>query len=212
MSAKKKVVLVDDHDLFCEGLSKLFSYQERFEILEIAKDGLQGIKKVEDLLPDIVIMDIGLPQIDGIKATRLIKEKFPDITVIILTMHKEYLIEAMKAGANAYILKNISFKEMLNIIESVSDRKCAIYPLDLGEEFFKLDHAKSQKHKLTKREIEILTLVTRGLQNKEIADQLSVQISTVRNHLQNIFRKLKCFNRTEAVFTAIKHEIIKVNL
>ena len=207
----KKVLFVDEQELFCEGFLTVFKFQKNFEVIDIASNWLETLTKAEDLMPDVVIMDLYIPHVDWVQTIRSIREKFPYIILIVLTIHKNYMREVIQAGANAYITKDIPVPDILAIIETVSKKSHLAYPFDFDHISSKSDQDDAEDYLLTKREIEILTLVSKGSQNKEIASDLSIEIPTVNNHLYNIYKKLRCSNRTEAVFTAINRGIIHIN-
>jgi len=207
---KKKVLFVDEHELFCEGFLTVFKFQENFEVIDIASNWLEALTKAENLAPDIVIMDLYLPHVDWIQTIRSIKDTFPNIVIIVLTIHKNYMKEVLGAGANAYITKDLSLPDILAIIETVSQKNHLAYPFDFHNNPPEKDRVDSEKPILTKRELEILALVSKGFQNKEIASDLEIEVATVHNHLYNIYRKLRCSNRTEAVFSAINKGIIRI--
>ena len=207
----KKVLFVDEQELFCEGFLTVFKFQKNFEVIDIASNWLETLTKTEDLMPDVVIMDLYIPHVNWVQTIRSIKEKFPYIILIVLTIHKSYMREVIQAGANAYITKDIPVVDILAIIETVSKKSHLTYPFHFDHISSTSDQDDAENYLLTKREIEVLTLVSKGFQNKEIATDLSIEIPTVNNHLYNIYKKLKCSNRTEAVFTAVNRGIIHIN-
>lgn len=191
------ILIADDHNIFCEGLKKILNSQKEFHVLAVAKHGKEAVVKTSKFNPDVVLMDLEMPYMNGIEATRIIKEKKPQVKVIILSMYprEKYWIKVKNSGADGYILKDASISELKDEIlshlneayhhpsESVPD----------SSEFF-----------LSDREKEILSLVGNGLTNQEIADVLFLSRHTVKNHLSNIFSKLGCSNRAEAVLVASK--------
>ncbi|MBT3321414.1 MAG: response regulator transcription factor [Anaerolineae bacterium] len=221
MMTEKKIhiMLVDDHLLFREGMVSLLSRDERFEILGEADDGIGALEKVEETMPDIVLMDVKMPNMDGIEATGKLLEKYPDLKVIMITASEkdEDLFEAVKAGAQGYILKTVTDSTfMRDAICRVAEGDAIIPPAmapRLLNEFSTLSRGikKEEKEKplkelieekeislLTPRENEVLELVAQGLSNKEIAKRLVISVNTVRSHLRFILDKLHMNNRVQA--------------
>ena len=212
---KVKVLIVDDHEVFCESLAFLLSIRGGAEIVGTATSGEDAVKKVESLRPDVVLMDIEMKGLDGIGATRRLKEKFPDVKVIMLTMHSEeqYIFEAIKAGAKGYILKDYSSSSIIEAIRSVSRGEAFFDPRSSGKVLSSLksqigDSDGAREASLSRREIEILKLIAEGHINKEISNLLCISIHTVRNHIANIFSKIECNTRTGAINEAHKRNLI----
>ncbi len=212
-----RIMLVDDHLLFREGMSSLLSRDERFEILSEADDGETALEIVEDALPDIILMDVKMPGMGGIEATQKLLTKHPDLKVIMITASEkdEDLFEAVKAGAQGYILKTVSdTKYIRESIFSVAAGDAIIPPAmapRLLNEFANLAKGKPSVKKiivakkteekitlLTPRENEVLALVAQGLTNKEIGKRLVISENTVRSHLRFILDKLHINNRVQA--------------
>jgi DNA-binding NarL/FixJ family response regulator len=210
---KIKVFIADDHEIFCESLALLISIKGEAEMIGVATSAEEAIEKVEYLKPDIVLMDVEMKGLDGIDATRIIKERFPDTEVIILTMHanEEYILEAIKAGAKGYVLKDYSSSHILEAIKSVNNGGVFFDPKsshsilkNLQSQFKSTKESKGDKNLLGEREIEVLKLVAEGFTNKEIGKKLFISTHTVRNHMANIFLKINCKTRTKAVKEAQK--------
>lgn len=215
---KVKVLIVDDHTVFCEALSSLLTIKGEVDVVGIASNAEDAFKKVKQLNPDVVLMDIELKDSDGIQTTRIIKEKHPDTEVIILTMHtdEQYLLEAIQAGAKGYILKDFPSSLLLEAIKYVAEGKSLFDPTSSSRVLNELKFLLNKKRQLTgekdsslsKREVEILKLIAEGYTNKEIAQKLYLSEHTVRNHISNIFLKLNCNTRAKAVLEAFKKKLI----
>jgi len=213
---KIKVLIVDDHEIFCESLATLISMNNNMEVLGTANCGKEAIKKAELLRPDVVLMDIEMKDLDGIEAIRRIKEKCPDMAFIVLTMHseEEHVSEAIKAGAKGYVLKESSSSEVLEAINAVSKGRVFFKSND----YFKVIKNLQDQHKnvqrieeeyaLSQRELEILKLIAQGYSNKEIGNTLFISSHTIRNHIANLFMKLNCHTRMRAVIEARKRNLI----
>ncbi|MCL6646622.1 MAG: response regulator transcription factor, partial [Dehalococcoidia bacterium] len=211
MSAAR-VLLVDDQLLFRKGLRALLSSEEDFEVVAEAGDGQEAVDKVRVYNPDIVLMDIHMPGMDGIQATRLIKSERPEVKVVILTVSDEEddLFEAIKVGAEGYLLKNLRPEELAQMLRGVMSNEAPVSPAVASKllgEFRRRprrDEEPSPGQVLTAREQEILQLVAEGLSNAEIAARLYVVEGTVKNHLHNILEKLHLQNRVQAAAYAIR--------
>jgi DNA-binding NarL/FixJ family response regulator len=203
-----RLLLVDDHALFREGLAGLFAYQDDFLVVGEASDAATAMSKVAEVYPDIVLMDIDMPGEDGIATTRRIKSEFPDVTVVMLTVHDstDKLLEAIKAGAQGYLVKNIRSAELLEQLRGLKQGEAAItrrMAARILEEFQRGQTAApgertESTNDLTARELEVLELVADRLSNKEIAARLVISEHTVKNHLKNILSKLHLRSRREA--------------
>ncbi len=214
MSAAR-VLLVDDQLLFRKGLRALLSSEEDFEVVAEAGDGQEAVDKVRVFNPDIVLMDIHMPGMDGIQATRLIKAEHPEVKVVILTVSDEEddLFEAIKVGAEGYLLKNLRPEELAQMLRGVMSNEAPVSPAVASKllgEFRRRprrDEEPSPGQVLTPREQEILQLVAEGLSNAEIAARLYVVEGTVKNHLHNILEKLHLQNRVQAAAYALREGI-----
>jgi DNA-binding NarL/FixJ family response regulator len=212
-----RVLGVDDHALFREGLRSILNDQTDIEVVGEAEDGLEAVKLAARLEVDIVLMDINMPVIDGVEATRLILRDNKVISVIILTMYPqdEYVFQALKAGAKAYLLKDTRSKKLLEVIRTVSTGQAVISPemtTRLLNEFRQLankEEAAQPKYRaLTPQERRILTLVADGASNKDIAAELNLSERTIKNYVSIIFQKLQVNNRTEAAIRAVRDGLV----
>ena len=213
-----RVLIADDHQLFREGLANILNAQPDFEVVGEAADGLEAIVKVRKLLPDMVLMDIGMPGLDGVEATKLIKKEFPSVTIVMLTVQadEEHLFAAVINGAQGYLLKDIPSRELLPMLRAAALGEAAITP-SLGgcmlEEFRRLSRqstgtAKEELVSLTNREQEVLSLVAGGATDQEIAGTLTISIHTVKSHMRNILSKLQLNHRYEAARYAMREGLI----
>ena len=212
-----RVLLADDHTIFRKSLREIIDRQSDMTVVGEAKDGVEAVNNAEELSPDIILMDIKMPILDGVKATRLIVGQDEQVGIVMLTMYHddEYVFEALKAGAQGYVLKDSGLDELLEAIRSVRRREPMIDPSIAGRvlvEFSKLTRAQESQDflDLGKREIEILQLVAQGTTNKEIAGKLFLSEHTVRNALSIIFQKLHVNNRTQAAVYALQEGLLKL--
>jgi len=202
-----RLLLVDDHALFREGLAGLFAYQDDFVVVGEAGDAETALSQTAALQPDIVLMDIDMPGEDGIATTRRLKSHFPDVTVVMLTVHDatDKLLEAIKAGAQGYLVKNIRSTELLDQLRGLKRGEAAItrrMAARILEEFQRgqapAESREGSLNDLTARELEVLELVADRLSNKEIGARLVISEHTVKNHLKNILSKLHLRSRRQA--------------
>jgi DNA-binding NarL/FixJ family response regulator len=211
---KIKILIVDDHVVVREGLSAMLSRESNIEVVGEAENGAQAIDKADKLKPDIVLMDLRMPKVDGVEAMQRIKEQHPEINFIVLTTYDndEYIFKGIEAGARAYILKDSPREELFRAINAVYKGESLIEPAVAGrvlDKLVELSHQGSVTD-LSRREIEVLELIARGTGNKLIADRLNISASTVKTHIQSIFQKLEVNDRTEAVTKALSKGIIRL--
>jgi DNA-binding NarL/FixJ family response regulator len=213
---KIKVLLADDHSLFREGIRSLLEDQEDIEIVGEAEDGLEAVKLAATLKPTVILMDINMPVVDGVEATRTILKNEEAVGIIILTMYPqdEYVFEALKAGAKAYLLKDTRSRKLLEVIRAVHKGQ-AVIDADMTNrllnEFRRLADKGENAPKLqplTDQERRILTLVAVGASNKDIAADLNLSERTIKNYLSVIFQKLQVNNRTEAAIRAVRDGLV----
>lgn len=213
-----RVLIADDHILVREGIMKILSLEDDIEVSGEAGNGQQAVKIALEKDIDIALMDVNMPQIDGIEACRMIKKSKPDLGVIALTIHdqEEYLFEFIRAGASAYLLKDVSPGQLVETIRGVARGESYIPPRLMVNVFQELNRIsmkqqatrKIDEDHLTAREIEVLQHVARGDSNKLIAKKLFISEKTVKNHLYRIFQKLNVEDRTQATLYALKHKIV----
>jgi two-component system response regulator NreC len=217
MMMKTKLLLVDDHAVVRSGLRMLLDGQADVEIVGEAGTASEAINAVSTLKPDVVLMDIGLPDMSGIDATRHIKNLWPEVAVVALTIHEdqEYFFNMLEAGASGYVPKRAAPEELLTAIQVAASGEVYLYP-SLAKLLVKdylthetVDRDNQNLNKLTAREQEVLTLLADGDSNAEIAKKLSISPKTVSRHRENIMRKLNLRSRTELVKYAIRKGIIQ---
>ncbi|MDD4146864.1 MAG: response regulator transcription factor [Clostridia bacterium] len=212
--AKIRVLIVDDHPLVREGLREILRAEAGIAVIDEAGDGQGAINMARRLHPDIILMDIKMPGTNGVEATSVIKQELPQTGIIALTVHKEYLLEAVRAGVSGYVLKDIAPAKLVEAIRTVAAGYSVLDPSITQLLFAELNRlmgchqAQNEGETLTAREEDILKLMARGQSNKEIAVELSISEKTVKNHITNILRKLQVEDRTQAVLFAIKHHLV----
>ena len=213
--SKVRILLADDHTILREGIKVLLNRENDMEIVAEAEDGAQALEKVRAVKPDVVVMDISMPKIGGLEVTREITETFPDVKVVILTMHdnEEYLVQALKSGAKGYVLKEAAATDLAEAIRAVVRGDAYLYPTvarKLVDDYVnRVRTIKTASDSLTTREREVLKLVAEGHTNKEIADYLGISVKTVENHRANLMRKLDLHDRTELARYAIKIGLVE---
>lgn len=210
-----KVMLVDDHALIREGIKQLLEFDGSIDVIEQASDGAECLEKLQHVQPDILLLDINMPNVNGIEVLEEIKKKNIPVKVLMLTVHSEaeYLVQAVDIGANGYILKDSGSEELKKAIQSVMDGDSYIQPSlipSLNSRLVNRDIDKEIIAALTKREMEILTQIAGGMFNKEIAMNLNISERTVKNHISNIFKKIDVSDRTQAAVFAIRNNIVKL--
>ncbi len=205
------VLLVDDHQVVREGLKRMLEPYDDIQVVGEAASGEDAIVQAQRLRPEVVLMDIKMPGIDGIATTRRLREEMPDIAVIILTLYSdEYVVQAVEAGASGYILKETSRDQLVQAIRDVCKGYAPLAPSlcrDLLNKLANLSKA-SRDSVLTKRQREILTLVAAGLSRRQVAAKLYISESTVKKELTFIFDKLGVSDQTQAVWEAMKRRLI----
>lgn len=212
-----KVLLVDDHDLLRRGIKTMLE-TEGVEVVGEASDGTTVLAMVEELLPDVVLIDVVMPNKDGIEATREIKDSFPNVGVVVLSGHddQQFVFDALKAGASGYLLKTAELDEVVDTVCSVAagegrlDPALASRVLSEFQTYQKADLTDAYQP-LTPREREILQLMSEGLPNKAIANRLSISERTVTTHVANIYSKLHVNNRVSAIQEAMRRRILTFN-
>lgn len=210
-----KVMLVDDHILIREGIKQLLEFDGTIEVIEQASDGFECLDKLNSINPDILLLDINMPKMNGIDVLKELKTRKNPPKVLILTVHSEveYLVKAVDIGANGYILKDSDSSELKQAITDIMNNETYIQPSlipSLNSRLINRDLDKEKLNSLTKREIEILAQVASGMFNKEIAINLNISERTVKNHISNIFKKIDVSDRTQAAVFAIRNNIINL--
>jgi DNA-binding NarL/FixJ family response regulator len=215
-----RVIVADDHALFRRGLEMVLESEPDIEVVAEANDGNEVIALSEQHMPDLVLMDVRMPGRGGIEATQAIKDAVPHTKILMLTIsdEEEDLYDAIKAGANGYLLKEISIEEVAGAIRSVHMGQSLISPSmasKLLNEFAAMARKDEEKQqmpapRLTDREMEVLTLVAQGLNNRDIAKQLYISENTVKNHVRNILEKLHLHSRMEAVVYAVREKLLEI--
>jgi DNA-binding NarL/FixJ family response regulator len=216
---KIKILLADDHPAFREGLSRLLSEQDDLIIVGEAADGEEAVKLANELKPDVAVVDVAMPKLSGIEATKRIKEVCPDTAVLIVSAYDDepYVINAIEAGAAGYLLKSIRVRELSAAIRAVQNDEMIFDSSAARKVFDSMTVSKDNtstdepSNPLNRRELEVLKLAAKGMSNKEIAQELTISIRTVQSHLVNIFTKLNVNSRTEAVLHALREEWITLN-
>lgn len=207
-----RVLIADDHRLFRQGLRQICETVGRMQVIGEAENGNEAVELARQLQPDVILMDIQMPALDGVEATRLITEHNPSARVIILTMYKQdqYVFEAIKAGARGYLLKDIDERELVEAVQAVHRGEALINPAlaaRLLDEFRRLSQAAAgagDVEPLTPGEMDVLRLVAQGADNKTIAGRLAISEKTVANRLSEIYQKLHVANRTQAALLALR--------
>lgn len=215
-SNKIRVLIVDDHQVVREGLSSILKTKDNIDVVGLAVNGRDAVEKARKLVPDVVLMDISMPEMDGVEATLQIKKENPQTGIVILTMYaeEEYIFDLVRAGVGGYLLKDADSAQIASAIRAITKGEAVIHPVIASKilsEFARLsaNETKTRKgtaseHNLSDRELTVLGLVANGRTNKEIAVTLTISEKTVKNHIRNIFRKLNVSDRTEAAIFALK--------
>ncbi len=208
-----KVVFVDDHEMVRIGVCSYLSAQPDIEVVGEADNGKTGVELALSLRPDIILMDLVMPEMDGIEATKNIIESWPDAKIIIVTsfLDDEKVYPALEAGATSYMLKTSKASEIANAVRATYLGQSVLEPEVTGKMMMKMRQKQTllPHEELTSREMEILLLMAEGKANQEIADELYIALKTVKTHVSNILSKLAVQDRTQAVIYAFKHSLVK---
>ncbi|GIN85232.1 transcriptional regulatory protein DegU [Heyndrickxia sporothermodurans] len=222
-----KIAIIDDHQLFREGVKRILEFEKSFEIVAEGDDGASALQLIEQTKPDVVLMDINMPNKNGIEATRQLVETYPDTRVIILSIHDDenYVTHALKTGATGYLLKEMDSDALIDAVKVVAEGGSYLHPKitrNLVEEFRRLANKQNTGtgyqqpevvrplHLLTPRECEVLQLLADGKSNRVIGETLYISEKTVKNHVSNILQKMNANDRTQAVVSAIKNGWVEV--
>ncbi|MFC0272224.1 response regulator [Metabacillus herbersteinensis] len=225
---KTNIVIIDDHQLFREGVKRILDFEPSFEVVAEGDDGSEALAIVEANKPDVVIMDINMPNMNGVEATKLLIDANPETKVIILSIHDDenYVTHALKTGARGYLLKEMDADTLIEAVKVVSDGGSYLHPKvthNLVNEFRRLatsgqanatQHIQTEirrpLHILTRRECEVLQLLADGKSNRGIGESLFISEKTVKNHVSNILQKMNVNDRTQAVVVAIKNGWVEI--
>ena len=212
---KIKVMITDDHKMVREGIKQLLELNDSISVVGMASDGDECISVLESKKPDLLLLDINMPGKNGLEIIEEIKKLNFNVKIILLTVHNEvdYLLKAVEIGADGYVLKDSGSAELVDAIEIVMSGESYIQPDMIPMLNSKMIAKNSDKEKmknLTKRELEVLVLVSEGMFNKEIADKLSISERTVKNHISSIFKKIDVADRTQAAVFAIRNNLIHI--
>lgn len=217
---KTRILIADDHAMVREGTRKLLEQEPDFEVVAEVADGEAAVKAAQELAPDIALVDVAMPNMDGIEATRRIKAECPHTTVLILSAYDDdqFIFSLLEAGAAGYLLKRAQSRELVASIRAVSEGESVLDPSILRKVMARFGPSKGRAPvaepgapELTEREMKILQLMARGLGNKEIAAALNLSIRTIQTHVGQIFEKLKVSSRTEAVVLALKKNLVTLD-
>lgn len=205
-----RVMIVDDHGMVRRGLATYLKNEDDLELVGEARDGQEALQVCEQVRPDVILMDLIMPELGGAAATRLIRKRWPDVQVIALTSFKETELvrDALAAGAISYLLKNVSGDDLANTIRSAHAGLSVLAPEAVQALVQPVDPVTRLSQELTRREREVLCLLVQGLTNAEIAERLTISPSTVKVHVSHILSKLNVSRRGEAISLAIQHDLV----
>jgi DNA-binding NarL/FixJ family response regulator len=205
-----RLAIVDDHELTRESLQNMLSDEPDIDIVGQAADGRQALLLCSRLRPDLILMDVRMPQMDGLAATKELKQRYPEISVMMLTMHEnpDYLLEALKAGAAGYVLKDAPQEDIIEAVRRVRNGESPLDPELAARLLRRLAGEAHEVHLLTPRELEVLELMRLGRTNRQIAEELVISLGTSKNHVEHIIAKLGVSDRTQAVVKALELGIL----
>ncbi len=223
---KIKIMIADDHQLFREGIKRIINLEEDMEVIADFSDGSGILQSYEELNPDVILMDINMPNMNGVEATKKVKELYSEAKIMILSIHDDegYVFETLRSGATGYLLKDMEAETLIDAIRVVAEGSAYIHPNVTGKVIDEYRRLSTSEHKdgyvsepvfidkvidwrsvLTKREIEVLQLMAEGNSNRAIGEKLYISEKTVKNHVSSILQKVDVQDRTQAVITAIKN-------
>lgn len=208
-----RVLVVDDHSLVREGLARLLEMREEFQVVGEAGNGLEAVERARELKPDVVLLDVRMPELDGVEALRRIRAENPEIKAVVLTtfLSDDYVFRALEAGAAGYLLKDVSSEELFQAVRAAREGRVSVQPnvmRMLLDRMVQGPNGPAGTETLSAREQEVLRLLAQGATNKEIAASLCISLATVKSHVFSIFKKLDVRDRTEAVTLAVQKGII----
>lgn len=210
-----RVLIADDHSMVRQGIKQILELENDITVVALAANGVEAIKLTREFKPDVILMDINMPGMNGLQAIKELKDEKVSSRIIVLTIHqdREYLFKTLQMGAEGYVLKDAEPSLLIEAIRSVFRGQSFIQPnmtKELVKEFNRVtlhEKDKNDENSLTSREVEVLELIAEGMINKEIAKQLYISEKTVKNHVSNIFKKLNVSDRTQAAIYAFKHNL-----
>lgn len=210
-----KIVIADDHAMVREGFKQLLNLDDSFEVVGEASDGYECLNLVNKTNPDVILLDINMPNLDGLQTLRIMRQQNMNNKVIMLTIHNDidYVIKAMSYNCNGYVIKDSDFDTLRNAILTVNEGEIYVEPeltVSLNSNLAKRDTKKDIISELTRRELDVLILLSSGMLNKEIASKLNISERTVKNHISSMFKKIGVSDRTQAAVFAIKNNIISI--
>ncbi len=208
-----RVVIADDHTVVRTGIRELLTDEPDIEVVGEARTGYEAIDIATALQPDVVVMDIAMPELTGVEATRQIRAAMPHIRILVLTAYEDdpYIYGLLDAGASSYILKSAESREIIRAVRATAAGQSIIDPAVAPRLIARMTQPAVQGHVLTDRERDVLRFAARGLTNKQIGSELAISDRTVQNHLANIYAKLGAASRTEAVTAALQRQLITLN-
>jgi DNA-binding NarL/FixJ family response regulator len=212
---KTTVMIVDDHKMICEGIKQLIEFDGNIEVIAEACCGEECLKILQTVTPDVLLLDINMPNMNGIEVLKELQKINKEIKVLMLTVHNEveYLVRAVDLGVNGYVLKDSESSELVRAISEIKRGNRYIQPQlipILNHRLIHREYEKEEIETLTKRELEVLKCVAKGMFNKEIAVELEISERTVKNHISNIFKKINVLDRTQAAVFAIKNDLVSL--
>jgi len=236
MNKKIKIMIADDHQLFREGMKRIINLEDDMEVIAECSDGYGVIHNYQGSIPDVILMDINMPQMSGVEATKKVRELYPESKVLILSIHDDegYVFETLRSGASGYLLKDMEAEALVEAIRAVAEGHAYIHPhvtgkvideyrrLSINEKSGDLHHNTSAetifidqpidwRSVLTRREIEVLQMLAEGNSNRQIGEKLFISEKTVKNHVSSILQKMDVQDRTQAVIAAVKNGWVEIS-